>query len=705
MSLFKKGDKPEELKTKGMGIKMKLITSILPVVFVLLIMLTVITTIISQNIILGRANSEMTATLKQYSNDIAGDLNVIRSQADELSLFIAATHDSVSIDEYQNALCAVVVNSDMVLGSGIWFEPNVFDEAEKYYGPYWYKNVVDGVWDGADLIETWDYSNAEYDYFNQEYYLNAKSMQSASITDPYYDETSGLVMATCSAPIRDRGGNYLGCVTVDIMLTQFCDTLANIKVGETGTVWLIDSAGNYIYHPAFQNAAAEGMNISTSTEMGDYISAIKNNNTGTGKFKWDGQTRLLYWDTVPGTSWKIGLTITQAELFRQIQQLIYIAIIICIVAMVACSVIIIIRARDISSSINCVAKSLVKLSNGEFVTIDDEKELKKKDEFGLIVESMNNVIDKLNSIVHNIVESSNSVATSATELSDMTNQISQTTDDVSNAVQEIASGATQQADEIQTAVTATDTVSSSISEIKNSSTDISKSAEEMEIASKATSESIDNLRKSSEETSVNIEAISEAILATKEAVDNIKEKVEGITNIATQTNLLSLNASIEAARAGDAGKGFAVVAQEIGKLAEDSKTMADDIKTQMEVLLEKSDSAVGAVNSVKDSNADTQTALGESLESINKMMKEIDNTVKGIEEISVDTDNSIQAKDSVVDTMSALSAISEENAASAEETGASMEELNATVTTLNEAASNLNNIADKLNTEMKFFKI
>ena len=162
----------------------------------------------------------MQATLGEYTNQIAGDLDVIKSQADELSLFIAATHESVSIEEYKNALCAVVVNNDMILGSGIWFEPNVYVESEKYYGPYWYKNIVDGKWDGADLIETWDYSNAEYDYFNQEYYINAKNMQSASITDPYYDETSGLVMATCSAPIRDRGGNYLGCVTVDVMLSS-----------------------------------------------------------------------------------------------------------------------------------------------------------------------------------------------------------------------------------------------------------------------------------------------------------------------------------------------------------------------------------------------------------------------------------------------------------------------------------------------------
>nr|MCR4757850.1 methyl-accepting chemotaxis protein [Butyrivibrio sp.] len=194
------------------------------------------------------------------------------------------------------------------------------------------------------------------------------------------------------------------------------------------------------------------------------------------------------------------------------------------------------------------------------------------------------------------------------------------------------------------------------------------------------------------------------IQATKDAVNTISEKVEGITSIATQTNLLSLNASIEAARAGEAGKGFAVVAEEIGKLADDSKDMADDIRKEMEVLLEQSEAAVAAADEVKKGNSDQQIALGETLDAVNGMLTDISSTVGGVHQISEGADTCETSKNAVVDTMSALSAISEENAASSEETGASMQELSATVTTLAGSANNLKDIAEKLNKDMEFFK-
>ena len=201
-----------------------------------------------------------------------------------------------------------------------------------------------------------------------------------------------------------------------------------------------------------------------------------------------------------------------------------------------------------------------------------------------------------------------------------------------------------------------------------------------------------------------IDDISNTIQATQDAVTNINGKVEGIASIATQTNLLSLNASIEAARAGEAGKGFAVVAEEIGKLADDSKQMADDIRKEMDILLEQSKAAVAAAEDVRQGNMDQQMALGETLEAVNGMLSDIGSTVGGVQLISQGADTCESSKNAVVDTMSALSAISEENAASSEETGASMQELSATVTTLAGSASNLKDIANKLNDEISFFK-
>ena len=240
--------------------------------------------------------------------------------------------------------------------------------------------------------------------------------------------------------------------------------------------------------------------------------------------------------------------------------------------------------------------------------------------------------------------------------------------------------------------------------MQNSSNDLTGLAAKMKEASEHSGKSLSSLQTSSNEMTSKIDDIASTIQATQEAVSNINSKVEGISSIATQTNLLSLNASIEAARAGDAGKGFAVVAEEIGKLADDSKKMAEDIRNEMDVLLEQSKAAVEAADLVKQGNIDQLVALSETSDAVSGMLGDIDSTVDGVKLISSGADTCESSKNAVVDNMSALSAISEENAASSQQTGASMQELSATVTTLAESANQLNAIAEKLVDKISFFK-
>ncbi|WP_408071963.1 methyl-accepting chemotaxis protein [Butyrivibrio sp. JL13D10] len=699
----KTGKNENALKIEGMSIKLKLILSIVPIVAVLLIALTAITTIVSRNLLLERSDSEMAATLGKYTNSISAELQDIRAQADTVARMVAGTYKSASAEDYGQALTEVVEGSDLVLGSGLWFEPFVFDSEQEYYGPYWYKNTdSSGAWDGKDLILTWDYSNAEYNYFAQEYYTNAKSLPKATITEPYYDPSSGMVMASCSAPIKTLDGQFLGCITVDIMLTSISEEVASIKVGETGTLFLIDGNNNYVYHPAFPDAIKDEMNLDASTELGNYIQQIKSQDSGKGDFTFEGGKRLLYWATVPGMTWKVGLTITEAEIIKAVNTLMYVSIIVCIVAIILTTTIIIYQSSGIANAVSVVANSLNKLREGEFVRIKGAK--KRTDEIGLMTEATNDVIDKLDEIVTKIKESASAVGSSSEELSDMANQISQTAEDVSNAVQEIASGATQQADEIQSASENVGRIGDAVSDVQNSTGDLSTTAGKMKEASEISSKSLASLQDSSQEMTAKIDEISRTIAATQDAVTNINSKVEGITSIATQTNLLSLNASIEAARAGEAGKGFAVVAEEIGQLAENSKQLADDIKVEMESLLTQAKAAVDAAEDVRQGNIDQQTALGDTLTAVNGMLEDIGSTVGGVQLISQGADTCENSKNAVVDTMSALSAISEENAASSEETGASMQELSATVTTLAGSASSLKDVAEELNELMQFFK-
>lgn len=349
-----------------------------------------------------------------------------------------------------------------------------------------------------------------------------------------------------------------------------------------------------------------------------------------------------------------------------------------------------------------VNKLLSALANGEFVKIN--KYAKRDDEFGQMVNNSNAVVDKLQSIVGHIKESSGTVNASSEELSEMANQIASTTESVAEAVQDIASGATEQAREVQNSVNNAGMITEAIGNVQESANGLNLLADRMRNASETSGKSLANFHDSSEVMTHKIVDIAEKISDTQNAVADINARVEGISGIAAQTNLLSLNASIEAARAGDAGKGFAVVADEIRKLADDSETLAKEIHEVMEKLLDESTSAVNAANEIIEENKSQQAALEQTIEAVKGMLSDIEKTVESVAQISGETDVCVNSNKSVSNAMASLSAISEENAAATETTGASVEELSATVSTLAESASNLKQIAEKLNEEMQFFK-
>jgi methyl-accepting chemotaxis protein len=530
------------------------------------------------------------------------------------------------------------------------------------------------------------------DVSKRDYFKNAMGGK-ADISNVITSTATGTRQVTFSCPVKSSDGTVLGIVQRNYDLNSFHDILAK----ESENAFIADNTGNVGAHSQvkitpdteqdrsqsqFMTATKEEGYYETSTEedFNAIVNYVKNSSSG----------------------WTICVVVDKAKVNASARSSALIVIGIGIVMLIIAIVISVRMALSFTNPVQAVNDSLSLLADGRFAKVD--KFANRKDEFGEMIHNTNDVIEKLDHIVTNIKESAKTVGSSSEELSDTANQISQTAEDVSNAVQEIASGATQQADEIQSASENVGRIGDAVMDVQNSTGNLSSITQKMKEASEVSSRSLASLQESSSDMTNKIDDISNTISATQEAVTNINEKVEGIASIATQTNLLSLNASIEAARAGEAGKGFAVVAEEIGKLADDSKQMADDIRREMDILLEQSNAAVSAAADVKQGNMDQQIALGETLDAVNGMLEDISSTVGGVSIISQGADTCDSSKNAVVDTMSALSAISEENAASSEETGASMQELSATVTTLASSADALKEVAEKLNEEMAFFK-
>ncbi|WP_026488458.1 methyl-accepting chemotaxis protein [Butyrivibrio sp. XBB1001] len=425
--------------------------------------------------------------------------------------------------------------------------------------------------------------------------------------------------------------------------------------------------------------------------------------TTSGTYVSNGDEKLIVsYRQEPNTGWIVVVSSDYNATMASAQRSAYIIVIVGVIMALVAAVISFFLAKSFTEPLNEVNTALSHLAEGRFVNI--EKFHNRKDEFGDMVNNTNSVLSVLDDIVRNIKESAVAVHKSSEDLAETADQISQTADDVSTAVQEIASGATQQADEIQSVTESVGEIDVATGNVQTSTDDLSGLAGRMQSVSTDSAQSLSDLQESSQSMSEKIAQITEKIGATSKAVESINEKVEGITSIATQTNLLSLNASIEAARAGEAGKGFAVVAGEIGTLAENSRLMADEIRKEMDELLTSSQAAVEMAAEVQKGNEEQAQVLGATVDSVNAMIGDIASTVTGVKSIETDAGTCVNAKNVVADAMSSLSAISEENAASSEETGASMQELSATVTTLASSANTLKEIADKLSSDMEFFK-
>lgn len=552
-------------------------------------------------------------------------------------------------------------------------------------------NIIISKVSGDQLVRT---DRAELtNISDRDYFVQAVTTGEPAISDVVVSKSVGNRITIICVPIYNEDHTQvIGTVQRSFDLNVLHEFLAeNVSDG-----YIADTKGMMVAHAQFEISPEDEYDLSSF----GFVESTDTSGLMTSKF--DGKVTYMSWVQEPISGYYVAVSKTRNEIMESAIRSALITVLIGAIMLILGIVISLVVATSFTKPIMAVTDTITKLADGRFKKIDGYA--KRKDEFGEIVRSTNSVIEKLGSIVAAIKQSASTVTVSSEDLADMANQIAATTDTVANAVQEIATGAVQQAEEIQEAAENVGKITDAVGGVQASTDNVESLAGRMKEASQTSSKSLVSLQDSSSDMTAKIEEIARTISATQNAVANINERVEGISGIAAQTNLLSLNASIEAARAGEAGKGFAVVAEEIRKLADDSDSMAQDIRTEMDELLKQAEAAVEAANLVKQGNLEQQEAIGGTLESVNGMLEDIDGTVDGIRDIAGGASTCVTSNDVVSDAMSSLSAISEENAASSETTGASVQELSATVASLANSADDLKDIAIKLNQEMEFFK-
>lgn len=342
------------------------------------------------------------------------------------------------------------------------------------------------------------------------------------------------------------------------------------------------------------------------------------------------------------------------------------------------------------------------IANGD---LSDDLECKSSiREVAILIQASSALKAKLNAIVTKVDGHVSHLDSSMESLNTLAETSSVGTGQIRDAIDELSETAVTLADNVQAVNMKMIEMGDNISAIETETQELNNNSAKMNEASRNAAESM-NLVLTSSETTYNI--IAEIIGQAKEMnqeISSINEAVELISDITTQTNLLSLNASIEAARAGQAGKGFAVVASEIKQLAEQSSQGTDTIKGIAETILGKSKEYVKLTEKMKRLVEQEQTDIGGAKTGFDTLSETIEANVEIAGTIAEKTQKLESLKLDIVNSITELSAISQENAASNEEVNASVFEIAESIDKISEDTKMVKEVSADLEELMKYFK-
>ena len=359
----------------------------------------------------------------------------------------------------------------------------------------------------------------------------------------------------------------------------------------------------------------------------------------------------------------------------------------------------------ITKGIKLVEGNLRQAAMGDLSFTVNPKLLKRADEIGVMARSLENVRQSLASMLGSMIRTGEALNQSSEKFSEKFGHISESIQNTNQAIDDLAQGATNQANE-------TEIVNEKIIELggvieveKSGVSKLEKVVSTMTKHTMGASESIKELDQITKVTIETINTVSEQTNKNNDSATNINKAVEIIKGLAAQTNLLSLNASIEAARVGDAGRGFAVVAEEIRSVSEESSGNAQEIEVIVKELINNVEISVIKMHEVMRNVEKQQERLNETREAFKYLTTEVNQVEEVTKEIGNQTEILNSLKQIVTDSVNTLASVVQENAASTEETSASMTLLSQTIKECTEDTKGLVKLSQQQKEEANKFQL
>lgn len=488
----------------------------------------------------------------------------------------------------------------------------------------------------------------------------------------------------------------------DLDYDGYANNLSDVKLEgmDSAYMYVVQNDGTMLYHPTKEKV---GQPVENAVIKGvvQQLQDGKKPGTAVVEYDFNGTTKYSAY-TILNNENILVLTADESEALAGITTVTGVAVGISAIVVLLAIIICFILGRRLMRPLVKVSTIIEEIANGD-INADFGMVKETNDEIGLIIEKMKELTQSLGNIVGKIRNSSDTMSANSYELNDTSSQTLAANNEISKAVEDVAEGSTGMAASISKINENLEEMSRETKDINESVNEIRNQTAAVQDSSKIMNDKIKSMQNSSQKMDEGISAISKRIETVNTTVDKVSNIVSVIEEISSETNLLSLNASIEAARAGDAGKGFAVVAQEIRVLSDNTNTELENIKQIISSLVEECRYCVQASGTIVEDNAKQKEEIKAVLDEFGSLDEQIQKTAEKADEIEELVTAMIELNDDITKSSNSLTDVSAANAAATEEMNANIEELNAMMHGVSEMAEHMNNESDGLKEALSFF--
>ncbi|MEE1363100.1 MAG: methyl-accepting chemotaxis protein [Selenomonadaceae bacterium] len=530
-----------------------------------------------------------------------------------------------------------------------------------------------------------------------------ESKQDNVFTAPEKDKDGRLLM-TIASLIKDNAGNKVGYAITNINLNAVCSEVQGLRLGDNGYSILVDNDGTYLYNPDSSKILNGNIKEESDRSYQLISNKILASNAAFTRFELDnGDEMLCISCPVIGTRWFMATIAYESELMEPVSNALTIMMTVSLVLLAIIFAGIVVAVNHITKPLGTMMMVMRRLSEGDFSK--QENNIKSNDELGRLAIALDNMRDEVAQVLNKVKYSAENLNSAVEHMSVTTNQSAQVSNQIAMSITDVAESSMKELDAVNSTNEEIDKFKSNVD---NMSDVVQNAVEKGRKTSDVAADGGVKLKKAIEQ----IQRIEAATARSTKVVDSLGEQsmeigkiVKTISEIAEQTNLLALNAAIEAARAGEAGRGFAVVADEVRKLAISSQEAAMDISN---IITEIQSNTKLAVQEIESGNKEvvagtksiesTEEAFGSIISMVQDVSAQLENIAKVVSEMA--NSGNVIAKN-----ISTVRESSKKNAEEAENVSAASEEQSAAVNGLSAASSKLADLAAELSSNVDKFKL